>query len=487
MVALATLGTFSTVVIAWQLSLLITDIFIEGSSIDSSWDSFLIAGLAGFAKAIVIWLQEYTSSRAAVRVKTELRAKLFTAISHLGTNWLNKKSIAELNLLATTGLDALEPYFSKYLPQLVYTALVTPALVIVVWSQDLLSAITLVATLPLIPVFMILIGWATRSIQQQQLDSLSKLTKHFLEVLRGLPTLRIFDRAKSQIQIIGEVSDEYRLKTMKVLRVSFLSGFALELLASLSVALIAVSIGLRLVDGQLSLLIGLFVLLLAPEVYLPIRQVGTHFHAAAEGATASQKVLDIIYDAKRAKPESGMSRSSPSHKEFKPAKLNVITGASGAGKSTIFRRLLGFDGSAPTLGFKDVAWMPQKTSLLNGTVYENIIGGDVLDENALSLAVSYAALDDLKLEDQVGEDSTLISGGQAQRIALARTFYRALTLQTQYLLLDEPVSALDDLRANQVVQSLKEFAQKGATVVVISHQKLLIDSADCTFEVSSAR
>jgi ATP-binding cassette subfamily C protein CydD len=131
--------------------------------------------------------------------------------------------------------------------------------------------------------------------------------------------------------------------------------------------------------------------------------------------------------------------------------------------------------------------MPQKTSLFNGTVYENIIGGDVLDAKALSLAVSYAALDDLKLEDQVGEDSTRISGGQAQRISLARAFYRALTLQTQYLLFDEPVSALDDSRGQQVVQSLKEFAKKGATVVAISHQKYLIDSADCIFEVSSAR
>lgn len=487
MVALATLGTAATAVIAWQISLIITNVFIEGISIDSSWNSVFIAGLAGLTKALVIWLQELFSIRAAVLVKIELRAKLFKAMSQLGTNWLNKNSIAELNLLATTGLDALEPYFSKYLPQLVYTALVTPALVIVVWSQDQLSAITLVATLPLIPVFMILIGWATRSIQQQQLDSLTKLTQHFLEVLRGLPTLRIFNRAKTQIQIIGEVSDQHRIKTMKVLRVTFLSGFALELMASLSVALIAVSIGLRLVDGQLTLLVGLFVLLLAPEVFLPIRQVGAHFHAAAEGATASQKVLDIVDEAKHLEPQTVNSLSAPIQMDFKPTSFNVITGISGSGKSSIFRKLLGFDGSAPTLRFSDVAWMPQKTLLFNGTVCENIIGSDLLDEKALTLAMSYAALDDLKPDDQIGEDSTRISGGQAQRIALARAFYRALTLQTQYLLFDEPVSALDDSRGHQVVQSLKEFAKRGATVVAISHQKYLIDSADYVFEVSGAR
>lgn len=486
MVALATLGTFATAVIAWQLSLLITNIFIEGSSINSSWNSVLIAGFAGIFKALVIWLQEFVSSRAAVQVKIELRGKLFKSIGQLGLNWLNKNSIAEINLLATTGLDALEPYFAKYLPQLIYTALVTPALVILVWSQDQLSAITLVATLPLIPIFMILIGWATSSIQQQQLDSLTKLTQHFLEVLRGLPTLRIFNRAKSQVQIIGEVSDQYRIKTMKVLRVTFLSGFALELLASLSVALIAVSIGLRLVDGRISLLVGLFVLLLAPEVYLPIRQVGANFHAAAEGATASQKVLDIIDEANRSQPQTVMPQSTSTQMEFKSSNFNVITGVSGSGKSTIFRSLLGFDGSAPTFKFNDVAWMPQKTFLFNGTVCENIIGSDVVDENALSLALTYAALDDLKLEDQVGEDSARISGGQAQRISLARAFYRALTLKTQYLLFDEPVSSLDDSRGQQVVQSLKEFAKSGATVVAISHQRYLIDAADYVFEVSSA-
>ncbi len=487
MVALATLGTFATAAIAWQLSLLITNIFIVGLSIESACTSVLIACLAGFVKALVIWLQEFVSSRAAVRVKIELRQKLFKAIGQLGTNWLNKNSIAEVNLLATTGLDALEPYFSKYLPQLVYTTLVTPALVILVWSQDHLSGIILVATLPLIPVFMILIGWATRTIQQQQFNSLTKLTQHFLEVLRGLPTLRIFDRAHSQIQIIAEVSEQYRIKTMNVLRVTFLSGFALELMASLSVALIAVSIGLRLVEGQMQLMVGLFVLLLAPEVYLPIRQVGAHFHAASEGATASQKVLDIIDQANGAAPKSFVPRSAPIQLDFESAKLNVITGVSGSGKSTIFRQLLGFDGYAPTLKLKEVAWMPQKTSLFNGTVFENIIGSDVLDDKALELAVSYAALDDLNLDDDVGEDSARISGGQAQRIALARAFYRALTLQTKYLLFDEPVSALDDLRGQQVVQSFKEFARNGATVVAISHQKHLIDSADCVFEVSGAR
>jgi ATP-binding cassette subfamily C protein CydD len=291
-VALATLGTVATIVIAWHISLIVTKVFVEHSDADALISSFLWVASAGAIKALVIWLQELASARSSNAVKVQLRTKLYDSIFKLGSIWLNKNSLAEVNVLATTGLNSLEPYFSKYLPQLVYAALVTPVFVMVIWATDAASGIALIATLPLIPIFMILIGWATQTVQRKQLDSLTKLTQHFLEVLRGLTALRVFGRAKAQVAIIGEVSEQYRVRTMKVLRITFLSGFALELIGSLSVALIAVSIGLRLVNGEISLLTGLFILLLAPEAYLPIRQVGAHFHAATEGVAASQKVLD---------------------------------------------------------------------------------------------------------------------------------------------------------------------------------------------------
>ena len=488
MVALATLGTISTVVIAWQISKIVTTVFVERNSIESIYDQIILISIFGIVKAIGIWGQELISSRAAVAVKMELRNKLFTSVAKLGSNWLNKNSIAEVNLLATTGLDSLEPYFAKYLPQLVYTALVTPALLVLVWSQDFVSGVVLIFTLPLIPLFMILIGWATNSVQQKQLDALTTLSQHFLEVLRGLPTLRIFNRANAQVSTIENVSNQYRVRTMKVLRITFLSGFALELLSSLSVALIAVSIGLRLVSGDITLFVGLFVLLLAPEVYLPIRQVGVHFHAAAEGVTSSQKVLNIIDLAREQdfKTHEELVKDSAELDDFSTDKLNVIVGQSGSGKTTIFRNLLGLDGAPAKLQFEEVAWLPQQISLFSGSVLENIIGADELDNHALNSALKLACLDDLPLNYKLGDDASQVSGGQAQRIGLARCFYRVITKQTQYLMLDEPISALDQPRAISVVASLKQFVLEGKTVIAITHQGLLIDAADRVIEVGNA-
>lgn len=485
MVALATLGTVATIVIAWHVSLIVTKVFIDHSKADAVISSFLWVAIAGAVKALVIWLQELASARSSNAVKVQLRTKLYDSIFKLGSIWLNKNSLAEVNVLATTGLNSLEPYFSKYLPQLVYAALVTPVFVMVIWATDAASGIALIATLPLIPIFMILIGWATQTIQQKQLDSLTRLTQHFLEVLRGLTTLRVFGRAKAQVSIIGEVSEQFRVRTMKVLRITFLSGFALELIASLSVALIAVSIGLRLVDGEISLLTGLFILLLAPEAYLPIRQVGAHFHAASEGVAASQKVLDII---DLAKGESGAAAAAETY-EFNFGQLTVITGPSGIGKSTIFKRKLGFAGSKADINLADAAWMPQRPALFNGTVQENITGAageDLLDNAALAAAVKFAALDDLMLSRFVDQDGSQISGGQAQRVSLARCFYRAIVTGAMYILLDEPVSALDEDRTRTVLESLKNFALEGRAVVAITHQPQLIRAADIQIELSHA-
>jgi ATP-binding cassette subfamily C protein CydD len=484
-VALATLGTAATVVIAWHVSLIVTKVFIEHSKEEALISSFLWVASAGATKALVIWLQELASARSSNTVKVQLRTKLYDSIFKLGSIWLNKNSLAEINILSTTGLNSLDSYFSKYLPQLIYTALVTPVFVMVIWATDIASGITLIATLPLIPIFMILIGWATQTIQQKQLDSLTRLTQHFLEVLRGLTTLRVFGRAKAQVAIIDEVSEQYRVRTMAVLRITFLSGFALELIASLSVALIAVSIGLRLVNGEMSLLTGLFILLLAPEAYLPIRQVGAHFHAAIEGVAASQKVLDII---DLAKGESAKAAAEETY-EFGFGQLTAITGPSGTGKSTIFKRKLGLAGSKAEINFADAAWMPQRPALFNGTVQENITGTtgeDLFDKAALAIAVRLAALDDLVLSKLVDQDGGQISGGQAQRVSLARCFYRAIVTGAKYILLDEPVSALDEKRTSTVLESLKSFALEGRAVVAITHQPQLIRAADIQIVVSHA-
>jgi ATP-binding cassette subfamily C protein CydD len=479
-VVLAMLGSAATIAIAWSASLFISQVFIEHASTQSV--SFCLGWLllGGTVKALTIWLQEFAAVKAASAVKLELRKKFIEALNFLGPGWVAKRSAAELNLLATTGLDSLDPYFAKYLPQVVYTALITPSFVVIIWLSDFSSGLVLLLTIPLVPIFMILIGWATRSVQQSQLKALNALSRHFLEVLRGLTTLKIFGRAKSQVEILTRVSEEHRLRTMKVLRVTFLSGFALELISSLAVALIAVSIGLRLLSGDISLVVGLFVLLLAPEAFLPLRQVGAQFHASSEGVTASTAILDVI-DSARAKPQKIASSNLPN---FELGSFYAITGPSGAGKSSIFTELLGLGASTHTLSFAECAWMPQQNKLFAGSVAQNIVGVDETPDNAILMEVMRrAALDDLDGSVQVGENGSSVSGGQAQRICAARTFYRALNFEIQFLLLDEPISALDPERASVIVESLKLFAKEGKAVVAISHQTGVIEAADAVIEV----
>jgi len=401
-VALAMLGSAATVTISWSVAYFISQVFIEHASMASISFCFVWMAVGGGTKALVIWLQEVYATRAAASVKQELRQKLYDSVNKLGPGWLANRSVAEVNLLATSGLDSLEPYFSKYLPQLVYTAMVTPVFVAIIWLTDISSGLTLLITLPLIPVFMILIGWATSSVQQRQLDSLTRLSRHFLEVLRGLATLRIFGREANQSQTLQRVSKEHRERTMKVLRVSFLSGFALELIASLAVALIAVSIGLRLLSGDLTLMVGLFILLLAPEAYLPLKQVGAQFHASAEGVAASTSILNIIDEANSLAKLTGEKLDELS--QFSMGKLTVLSGPSGVGKSTIFKRILGFDGNAAAIDFERCAWMPQGSNLFAGSVAENIVGhGFTADASLLSRSLELAVLDDLSIEHQVGE------------------------------------------------------------------------------------
>ncbi|MGA1838351.1 thiol reductant ABC exporter subunit CydD [Herbiconiux sp. 11R-BC] len=253
----------------------------------------LLAGvvLVRFAAA---WLAELNSARGAAVVKSELRRRVLDAVTKLGPGWLGSRNSTAVGVTAGPGLDALDTYFSKYLPQLILTAVATPIILVVIWWQDWLSGLTVTVTLPLIPLFMILIGWATQSVQQKQWEKLGRLSTAFLDVVGGLSTLTIYGRQHRQAARIRAVTDDYRAQTMKVLRISFLSGFALELAASLSVALVAVSIGVRLIEGSLGLEVGLFVLLLAPEAFLPLRNVGAQFHAAADGVAASSDVFDIL-------------------------------------------------------------------------------------------------------------------------------------------------------------------------------------------------
>ncbi len=268
--------------------------------------ALLLLAAVSLARGLVSWLTELAAHRSGAAVKSELRQRLLERATALGPGYLTTQRTGELTTLATRGVDALDDYFARYLPQLGLAVVVPAAVLARIGTADWISAALIVGTLPLIPLFMALIGWATQSRTNRQWKLLTRLSGHFLDVVAGLPTLKVFGRAKAQADNIRTITAaDYRRATLRTLRLAFLSSFALELLATISVALVAVSIGTRLVHGDLDLHTGLMVLILAPEAYLPLRQVGTHYHAAAEGLAAAESVFEVL---ERPMPPSGTAR-----------------------------------------------------------------------------------------------------------------------------------------------------------------------------------
>lgn len=513
-VAIAAIGLAQTLVIAafaWLLTRAITGT-IDGMPAGEL--AGVLGGLAGVvaARAVLLWLREVVCARAAARVEAQLRAQLVAAVADLGPGWLATRNTARLAVVAGRGLEALDAYFSRYLPQLVLTMIATPILVAIMWWQDWISGLTVILTIPLIPVFMILIGLATRSVQNAQWKTLGRLAARFADTVRGLATLKVFGRQYRAVSSIERVTASYRRETMRVLRVSFLSGFALELLASISVAIIAVSIGFRLIDGSLALAVGLFVLLLAPEAYLPLRQVGVQFHAAAEGVAATEDVFAVL-DAAAAAPRTASAPTDAPAAPAGPGRVDVrglrvrrgerllpgvtftaepgtvtlIEGPSGSGKTSVLAALRGaadFDGEAQVDG-RDVrglapstwlAWAGQQPGLIAGTIAENVRLGadDRTPEDAIRSSVrralDLAGATDLDPEQELGVQGAGLSGGQAQRVAVARAFSRHLDRRASVIALDEPSAALDTETEAELWRSVRALADAGATVLLVSHR-----------------
>ncbi|WP_338671536.1 thiol reductant ABC exporter subunit CydD [Streptomyces sp. SCSIO 30461] len=486
----------------------------------------LVAVTAG--RALVSWLTELAAHQASAAVKSELRMRLLERAARLGPGWLNQQRTGSLVALATRGLDALDDYFARYLPQLGLAVVVPVAVLARIITEDWVSAAIIVGTLPLIPVFMVLIGWATEARMKRQWALLSRLSGHFLDVVTGLPTLKVFGRAQAQAESIRTITGQYRRATLRTLRIAFLSSFALELLSTLSVALVAVGIGMRLVHGELDLYTGLVVLILAPEAYLPIRQVGAQYHAVAEGLSAAEEIFEVLETPVPAAgtgvlPGSGGIRleldSVTVRHAGRPvpaldgASLTVrngetvaLVGPSGAGKSTLLDVVLGFirpDEGAVRVGAADaaavdlsgvdldawrerIAWVPQRPHLFAGTIAENIR----LARPDASDAQIAAALRDAGAQDFVaglpdgaqtvlGEDGSGLSAGQRQRLALARAFLADRPL----LLLDEPTAALDGETEAGVVAAVRRLSA-GRTVLLVVHRPALLAVADRVVELS---
>ncbi|MEU7035396.1 thiol reductant ABC exporter subunit CydD [Streptomyces sp. NPDC046237] len=521
-VALGLAGAALVVAQAMLIAEVVVGAFQEGLSVsDLTTPLLLLAGVAA-GRGLVSWLTELAAHRASAAVKSELRGRLLDRAARLGPGWLSGQKAGSLAALATRGVDALDDYFARYLPQLGLAVVVPVAVLARIVTEDWVSAAVIVVTLPLIPLFMILIGWYTQARMDRQWKLLSRLSGHFLDVVAGLPTLKVFGRAKAQAESIRAITSEYRRATMKTLRIAFISSFALELLSTLSVALVAVGIGMRLVHGDLDLYTGLVILVLAPEAYLPIRQVGAQYHAAAEGLAAAEEIFEVL---EAPAPEVGTGavpsasrielanvtvrhagRSEPSLDRaslvVEPGETVALVGPSGVGKSTLLDVVLGFatpeeDGSVRVggaeLGTLDVeewrsriAWVPQRPYLFAGTIAENVrLARPEASDEAVREALRDAGADGFLrslpagVDTVLGEDGAGLSAGQRQRLALARAFLADRPL----LLLDEPTAALDGETEAAVVDAVRRLAA-GRTVLLVVHRPALLAVADRVVELA---
>ena len=529
----ALLGTLTALLVLAQallISATLSPVVSGTASLTDVWP-FIVGIAAVFAcRALIVATREAVSTRAAAAAVRELRGRVVDASVTLGPRWRATKG-AETTTLLSTGLEDLRPYFVSFLPQLVLVCTVTPAALGVILLLDFWSAFIALIVIPLIPIFMILIGRFTQAASEDKLASMKRLTAQLLDLMSGLPTLRGLGREKAPRTHLHALGTANTKATMATLRVAFLSGGVLEFLTTLSVALVAVEVGMRLVFGNISLFHGLAVIMLAPEVFEPLRQVGAQFHASANGVTASKAAFDIIEEAEAvASPGtdkcSDMARTdivldglgvrargawapAPTSGVIAPGIVTALCGPSGAGKSTIVACLLAdmtpdagrvllrpsasssesgesvLSDIDPAAWRRQISWVPQSPTLVPGTILDNM--GDLpLDD--LSDAAAATGFDDVLVSAPDGWNTVIGSGGvglsvgQRQRLALTR----ALAAHSQVVILDEPTAHLDAVSEETVVRAIDAMRDAGRTVIVIAHRAAMMEAADAVIDVRSA-
>jgi len=515
------LGLAAAVLVLLQATLLarvVAQAFAGASLRDVSRDLVLL-GLAFAGRGVLAWGFELAGRRAASSVLSELRLALVRRRLRDQPLALDGVEAGEVVASAVQGVDGLEAYFARYLPQLVLASIVPVAVVAWVGTIDLTSAGVMLLTLPLVPVFMWLIGRYTEERTRERWQALRLLSGHFLDVVRGLPTLQAFNRSRAQAGVLAEVGERYRRTTMATLRVGFLSGSVLELAATVGVALVAVTVGVRLAGGSLGLQAGLTVLVLAPELYLPLRQLAAQFHASADGLAVAERMLQLL-DAPPAVGAGGrlvpptpqeapvrfeaVSFAYPSRPglvldeldlQLLPGEMVALVGPSGAGKTTVASLLLRFaepTSGRVTVGGIDlaecraelwrrlVAWVPQRPTLFRGSVLENIrLGDEGASDPAVREAAMLAGADRFirslpsGYETLVGDGGRPLSAGEQRRIALARAFVR----DAPFVILDEPTADLDRRSADVVAEAVERL-RAGRTVLLIAHRPELVEHAD---------
>jgi thiol reductant ABC exporter CydD subunit len=507
------LGVVTTLLVLMQATLLARIVAqgFHGASLSAVTTDLVLLTFAFAARGLFAWGFEVAGARAASDVLSELRLDLVARRLRAQPAALDGVQAGEIAAAGIQGVDGLGAYFGRYLPQVVLACVVPLAVLGWVAAIDLTSALLMFVTLPLVPVFMWLIGRYTEERTRERWLALRLLSGHFLDVVRGLPTLRMLNRSRAEADRIGDVGERYRRATMATLRVSFLSGSVLELAATLGVALVAVTVGVRLVGGGLGLQAGLTVLVLAPELYLPFRQLGAHFHASADGIAVAERILALGEAPREIGRGGALARPSPTvaavrfervafeypsrpglvldglDLELLPGETVALVGESGAGKSTVASLLLRL--AEPTAGRvtvggadlalcdteawrRQLAWVPQHPTMFRGTVAENIRLGraeasdeDVCEAARLAGADEFVRALPRGYETLVGDGGRPLSAGERRRVALARAFVRDAPL----VVLDEPTADLDTESAELVGRAVEQLRQ-GRTVLLIAHR-----------------
>ena len=514
---------------AFLLSRIISQVFMAGATRPELTGLFIpllvVVGLRGFNQAGL----QLTAAAVAIRVKQALRQQLINHLLQLGPAYTQGERSGELALTASEGIEALDSYFRDYLPALFTFMLVPLIILLFVLPLDLLTFFVLLVTAPLIPIFMRLIGQMAGALAQNRYAQLGQLSAHFLDVMQGLTTLKLFNRSKAQIQIIARITDQYRQSTLAVLRIAFLSAFVLELVATISIAIVAVEIGLRLLYSRLLFEQALFLLVLAPDFYQPLRQLGVRFHAGRDGLAAAERIYTVLNqpvptrDGQAAVPDYTVIQFEDVTVAYAPGErvaldtfsLTIrrgehvaLVGATGSGKSTVAHLLLRFRepsngrillrGPAATTDLSElsitgwraaIGWVPQQGYLFNLSVADNIRLGQATAtaaeiRGAAEAANAHAFIEQLPqgYETLTGENGVRLSGGQAQRLALAR----ALIRQPALYIFDEATANLDSDNERRIWQKLRELTA-GATVVSIAHRLETIRQADRIVVLDSGR
>jgi thiol reductant ABC exporter CydD subunit len=510
---------------AWLLSSVIATAFGGRFGLSHFNGPLALLVLVILARVTLVWFSERTAHKASAVAKSELRLGLARAVASHHPLEASRRPTepgqsdsAKLATLATRGIDALDGYFSRYLPQVLLAVIVPLAVIAVVAGLDWTSALILAVTVPLVPLFLVLVGSSTKEVTDRQLHDLQRLARRFLDLVAGLPTLKVFGRAKATAAAIGEMTERYRRAAMATLKVAFLSSLVLELVSTLSVALVAVALGLRLVSGGVDLRTALVVLVLAPEVYLPLRQLGASYHDSVEGMRAAGQILDHIEvpsppegtitsipdlrvcplrirDVQVTYPGHTAPALGPVSLELAPRELLALVGPSGCGKSTLLRvllRLVGASSGSVHVGTTDlcqldagawrshVAWVPQRPHLFARSIADNVaLARPDATTQAVTAALSSAGLSDVVadlpqgMNTVLGEGGAGLSAGERQRVALARAFLCDAAL----LLLDEPTANLDGATEAGILSSLEHLVA-GRTVLMVAHRPALVAMAD---------